>query len=95
MPSVTFRLPPSLHERFLGLCEKRGVTPSDLLRGAIDRLVDGVDEAESGSRPAPERSAPSPTKAAKIIKAVTIVAPSVPKGKRRVGWDAEGKEIWK
>ena len=48
MPSVTFRLPPTLHERFLALCQSRDVRASDMLRDAVERLVDAVDENALG-----------------------------------------------
>ncbi len=48
MPSVTFRLPPSLHERFLAHCEAKDVRPSEFLRQAIETFLDRVDDASLG-----------------------------------------------
>lgn len=46
MPQINFRVPPLLHERFLALCAERDVKASDFLREALERFVDGVDNAQ-------------------------------------------------
>lgn len=49
MPSVTFRLPPTLHERFLAHCEAKDIRPSELLRQAVETFIDRTDDAEIDS----------------------------------------------
>jgi hypothetical protein len=40
MPSITFRITPELHERFLAECERRDTKPSELLRQMVQMAVD-------------------------------------------------------
>lgn len=40
MPTVQSRFSPQLHERFIAECEKRGTTPSKLIRLAVEALMD-------------------------------------------------------
>ena len=54
MPQINFRVAPLLlRERFLAMCEERGVTSSEVLREALERFVDGVDDAEYAKHRAP------------------------------------------
>jgi len=48
MPSVTFRLAPTLHERFLAYCEAKDTKPSEILREAIERFIDHKDDESLG-----------------------------------------------
>lgn len=45
MPAVNFRLPPTLHERFLKHLEDNDLKASDFLRDAVERFLDRVDDA--------------------------------------------------
>lgn len=44
MPSITFRLSPTLHERFVQECEKRDISPSEFMRKAVEAMMDRMDE---------------------------------------------------
>lgn len=44
MPTIAFRVSPALHERFLKHCESRDVSTSDVLREAVERIVDHLDD---------------------------------------------------
>ena len=68
MPSVTFRLPPTLHERFVAYCEAKDVRPSELLRLAVERFIDIQDEPPlQPVSPGPPRSPRRPSAAAEVI----------------------------
>lgn len=53
MPTIQARVAPVLHERFLAHCEERGLKPADVIREAIERIVDHLDDTQmNGAVPA-------------------------------------------
>lgn len=73
MPSVTFRLPPALHERFVAYCADKDVRPSDVIRTAIDSLMDAVEglverrEVDLGNGSTAVLTTYTPSKAAETL----------------------------
>lgn len=59
MPSITFRVAPSLHKRLLEHCESNDIQLSDVMRRAVEIIVDGLDERVEEFRSPQAASIPS------------------------------------
>jgi len=81
MPSVTFRLPPALHERFVAHCETQGVKMSEVLSDAVNRIVDRLDDVEIERRSGP-------------LTKVAVRPASAPDEPKPIGFAFDGSPIY-
>lgn len=102
MATITIRLPSILKEGFAKHCDDRGVTVTDALLVAIQRLVDGLDDLAEAKRQ-DNRSRPTVT----VPDATwdTVNAETAPPVRARqvltlnaqpkpIGWAANGSPVY-